>query len=199
MDPAASKISFIARAVFILIWAGVIIACITAFFLHPEHFTAENIAAVLSRFKGEIWVVYSVLCILRGFTLLPSTPLVIAGTILFPEQPVAVVAVSLIGIILSSTMIYYFSDLLGFTDFFENRYPDFIHRTKRRLDHPAGFAFVSIWAFFPLVPTDAVCYAAGTSKMKFWKFILAITIGELALVGAYVYSGNYLRRLLQTA
>jgi uncharacterized membrane protein YdjX (TVP38/TMEM64 family) len=130
--------------------------------------------------------------VLRGFTLLPSTPLVIAGTMLFPGQSVAVLAVSMTGIVLSSSMIYFFSDLLGFSDFFEARKPDLIHRIKVRLEHPLGVAFVAAWAFFPLVPTDLVCYAAGTTRMNFLRFIAAVFVGELILCLVYVYSGNYL-------
>ena len=128
---------------------------------------------------------------LRGFTLLPSTPLVIAGTILFPEQPFLVLFVSMAGILLSSSMIYFFSDLLGFSDYFENHNPARAHKIKRRLERPSGFVFVIAWAFFPLVPTDLVCYLAGTTKMNYTKFIVAVFLGELALCSFYVFSGNY--------
>jgi hypothetical protein len=60
--------------------------------------------------------------------------------------------VSMTGILLSSSMIYFFSDLLGFSDFFERRKPEMIQRIKARLEHPLGIAFVAAWAFFPLVP-----------------------------------------------
>jgi len=96
--------------------------------------------------------------------LLPSTPLVIAGTLLFPGQPVAVFAVSILGIMLSSSMIYFFSEFLGFNDFFEGHKPELTHRVRARLEHPLGFIFVAVWAFFPLVPTDLVCLPGRYDK-----------------------------------
>lgn len=187
-----AKISKILRAACIAIWLSVILTCIFSYLIYPQVFTAEKIAEFLLRFHGEIWIVYLAMSVLRGFTLLPSTPLVIAGTLLFPGQPFAVLAISIIGIIISSSMIYSFSDYLGFSYFFENHKPGLVHRIRARLERPAGFAFVAIWAFFPLVPTDLVCYVAGTTKMNFFKFISAVFVGELILCTAYVFLGSYI-------
>jgi uncharacterized membrane protein YdjX (TVP38/TMEM64 family) len=181
----------------LLIWLVALLSGITAYISNPHEFTAENIATFLLRFQTGIWLVYFAMSILRGFTLLPSTPLVIAGTLLFPGQPFAVLIVSMIGILLSSSMIYFFSEYLGFHDFFESHKPELTHKIKAKLEHPAGFAFVALWAFFPFVPTDLVCYLAGTTKMKFWEFIGAVFTGELILCSTYVFFGgaviDYLR------
>jgi uncharacterized membrane protein YdjX (TVP38/TMEM64 family) len=58
------------------------------------------------------------------------------------------------------------------------------------LEHPLGFFFVALWAFFPLVPTDLVCYVAGTTKMNYLKFILAVCAGELILCSFYIFFGG---------
>lgn len=192
MAPRLSRTSSILRAFCIAVWLAVIVTCIATYLMYPDEFTAPNIVAFLLRFQNEIWLVYLLMSALRGFTLLPSTPLVLAGTLLFPGQSLSVLMVSMTGILLSSSMIYFFSDLLGFSDFFERRKPEMIQRIKARLEHPLGIAFVAAWAFFPLVPTDLVCYAAGTTRMNFLKFIAAVFIGELILCLLYVYSGKYL-------
>lgn len=174
-----------------------ILAGVGSYLAYPQAFTAENIAAFLLRFQGEIWLVYLAMSILRGFSLLPSTPLVIAGTLLFPTQPFAVLAISIIGILLSSSMIYFFSEYLGFNEFFENHKPELTHKIKARLERPTGFLFIAIWAFFPLVPTDLVCYLAGTTRMNYWKFIAAVLAGEMILCSFYIFLGgavlNYMR------
>ena len=179
------------------IWLAAILTGLVTYFAYPQQFTAERIAAFLIRFQGEIWLVYMAMSALRGFTLLPSTPLVLAGTLLFPGQPFAVLAVSITGILLSSTMIYFFSEFFGFSDFFESHKPELTHKMRAKLEHPAGFAFVAVWAFFPLVPTDLVCYVAGTTKMSFVKFIAAVFTGELVLCVLYIFSGNYLMDILR--
>lgn len=151
----------------------------------------------MSRFGGTVWLIYIIFSTFRGFTLLPSTPLVIAGTILFPDHPWIVLAISVAGILISSTMIYFFSDYLGFTAYFENRKPKLSKKIRQRLDHPLGFLFVAGWAFFPLVPTDLVCYAAGTMRMKFPKFIAAIFAGEFALCIIYIFFGGSLLQYMR--
>lgn len=197
MSAGLSATTKILRKVMIGLWLTLIVVCVGYYVANPSAFTAEKIAAFLERFQGAIWLVYLIFSILRGITLLPSTPLVLAGTMLFPDQPWIVLAVSMTGILLSSTMIYYFSDLLGFDEYFESKNPDLSHKIKAKLEHPLGFLFVSGWAFFPLVPTDLVCYVAGTTRMNFIKFISAVAVGEVILCSLYIFFGgafvNYMR------
>ena len=178
------------RTVCLAVWLMAILAGVGSYLMYPQAFTAENITAFLLRFQGGIWLVYLAICVFRGFSLLPSTPLVIAGTLLFPTQPFAVLAVSITGILLSSTMIYFFSEYLGFSDFFENHKPELTHTIKARLERPTGFMFVALWAFFPLVPTDLVCYLAGTTKMNYREFIAAVFAGEMVLCCFYIFFGG---------
>ncbi|HRI03735.1 MAG TPA: VTT domain-containing protein [Pyrinomonadaceae bacterium] len=197
MSSKLSATTKMLRKVMIGLWLAVIVVCVGYYLANPSAFTAENIAAFLEHFQGAIWLVYLIFSILRGITLLPSTPLVLAGTMLFPGQPWAVLGVSMTGILLSSTMIYYFSDFLGFDEYFENKNPDLSHKIKAKLEHPLGFLFVAGWAFFPLVPTDLVCYLAGTTRMNFPKFITAVGVGEVILCSFYIFFGgafvNYMR------
>lgn len=173
----------------------VTVTAIAFYFYDPAKFSPASIAGFARSFNTTIWVVYLILSAVRGFTLLPSTPLVLAGTILYPESPWLVLAISIVGILISSSLIYYFSEALGFAEYFERKKPFAINRIRRRLEHPWGLGFVALWAFFPLVPTDAVCYVAGTTKMSFPKFIAAVFIGELVLCSIYVFSGRALFHL----
>jgi uncharacterized membrane protein YdjX (TVP38/TMEM64 family) len=95
------------------------------------------------------------------------------------------------GIVFSSAMIYFFSEFLGFSDFFEKHKPESTHRIRQNLEKPCGFFFVMLWAFVPFAPTDAVCYVAGTTKMRFGRFIAAIFLGELVLCSFYIFSGRF--------
>jgi uncharacterized membrane protein YdjX (TVP38/TMEM64 family) len=183
----AARIGPVLKRLGQILWIGTIAAGVISYIAAPHFFTAESIAAFLLRFQSVIWLIYIAFSILRGLTLLPSTPLVIAGTLLFPGQPFAVLAVSMTGILLSSSMIYFFSEYLGFSEYFESHKPETTHKIKAKLEHPLGFVFVAAWAFFPLVPTDLVCYLAGTTKMNYWKFIAAVLVGELILCSFYIF------------
>lgn len=179
------------RKTIIVAWAALAISAVLSFLIWPERFTPIGITAFLREFRGEALLVYAAISVVRGFTLLPSTPLVIAGTLVFPVEPWFVLVISILGIVASSSMIYWFSDVLGISDFFETRKPRTVAKIRERLERPAGLAFVFLWAFFPLVPTDAVCYVAGSSRMNFAKFIVAITAGEIILCSIYVFGGAY--------
>ena len=111
--------SKIVRYICLGAWLSVIVIGISAYLINPSSFTAESIATFLTEFHGPIWILYLLLSVMRGFTLLPSTPLVLAGAMLYPQQPFLVLAISLLGIVISSSMIYWFSDLLGFDEYFE--------------------------------------------------------------------------------
>jgi uncharacterized membrane protein YdjX (TVP38/TMEM64 family) len=186
-----------ARFALLAVWALVIIFAVAFYFLYPSAFTAGNIAAFITSFETEIWLIYLAMSAIRGFTLLPSTPLVVAGTFLYPDEPWLVLAISMTGILISSSLIYFCSEAIGFHEYFEHKKPRAVARIRNRLEQPWGLAFVALWAFFPLVPTDAVCYAAGTTKMNFLKFVLAVFIGELVLCSIYVFTGGTIFRALR--
>ena len=168
-----------------------IVSGLVLYVSRPDLFTPGSIAGFLTKFQREALVVFLALSVVRGLTLLPSTPLVIAGTFAFPTEPWLVLVISIFGIVVSSSMIYWFSDFLGISEFFETRKANTVAKIRSRLEHPTGLAFVFLWAFFPLVPTDAVCYVAGSTRMNFPKFIAAITAGELVLCSFYIFSGTY--------
>jgi uncharacterized membrane protein YdjX (TVP38/TMEM64 family) len=60
-----------------------------------------------------------------------------------------------------------------------------VHLTK-----PRSQWFVALWAFFPAVPTDLICYAAGLVGMPFRRMMTGLMIGELPLVTLYVLLGQ---------
>ena len=199
MNGRLNLIARLSRVLLLCIWAIAIVSAITFFIVSPEKFSAASIAAFIRSFEAEIWIIYLTMSAVRGFTLLPSTPLVLAGTILYPGQPWLVLTISLAGILISSSLIYFCSEALGFDDHFRRKMPDAVESFRRRLEHPWGLAFVALWAFFPLVPTDAVCYVAGTIRMNFIKFIAAVFAGEFVLCAVYIFFGGSLVKWLSPA
>ena len=180
------------------LWILFLIFCVTFILLYPELFKPQSIADFLVQFKNTILIMYFLISILRGFTLIPSSPFVLAGTILFPSEPFLVLTISILGIIFSSAMIYYFSDYLGFGAYLERKHPERIVKIQHQLQKPTGLIFVCLWSFFPFLPTDAICYVAGMLKINFVKFIIALAIGELILCSIYVFFYSYLLKLFQS-
>src|SRR5690606_39124864 len=93
----------------------------------------------------------------------------------------------------SSTCLYFFSRTLGFDRVFESRYARQITRIRDVLGrHEVGI--IAAWSFFPLAPTDLICYVCGLLRLNFWTFLASVTIGEGAMSAIYIYGGDHLLR-----
>ncbi len=178
-----------------VVWILVIIVSVALYIIYHKSITPETISAFLKKAQDYVIVSYFIISMVRGFTLLPNTPLVLAGTLLFPEKLLMVFLISMFGILFSSAMIYYFSEYMGFDNFFETKYPGKIKSIRNKLNGKAGVFFVVVWSFFPLVPTDAVCYVAGSVRMNIIKFLIAVFAGELVLVSFYIWVGKKITTL----
>lgn len=74
-------------------------------------------------------------------------------------------------------MVYFFSREMGFEEILLKKYPRAIKKYEKWIAS-YGFRTVSLWSFIIFLPTDLICYIAGILQMKFWKFILAVALGE---------------------
>ena len=153
-------------------------------------FRPEAVGTVLRALKSApVWwlgAVYLALGCVRGFTLVPATSLVLAGMLVLPPLPLY--ALTIAGIIVSSAAVYYFAELMRFDRFFERRYAAQVSRLRallRRRELPIVIA----WSFFPLAPTDVVCYVCGALKVDLKKCLLGVVIGEGAICAVYIFLG----------
>jgi uncharacterized membrane protein YdjX (TVP38/TMEM64 family) len=137
--------------------------------------------------------VYLALGCLRSFTLIPATSLVLLGTVLLP--PAILFPLTLVGILVSSAAVYYFAEALALDELLERRHAGQLARVRALLERH-GFPIVVGWAFFPLVPTDLVCYLAGVIRMPIAVLLLGVGLGEGAICGLYIFVGDSLLRAI---
>lgn len=146
---------------------------------------------------GVASVVYLMMGAVRAFTLIPSTYVVLAGLPFFP--PVLLFILTLIGIGVSSAIIYRFSASLHLHELFEHgkhkRQVDRLHDVLQRHELP----IIIGWSFFPLAPTDLICYVCGVLEVNFTKFLVGILIGEGTICAIYIFLGGSALRWLETA
>src|SRR5262245_4238793 len=113
MQPARAKLFFL------LLWLCVILGGLYLYFVQPT-----LLSDLLGGAHGvSVWVAYAIFLFigaLRGFTLIPSTYLIVLGVIFFPPIPLFILILS--GIIISSLSIYYFSEFLHFDAYFEKNH-----------------------------------------------------------------------------
>ena len=133
------------------------------------------------------YALYLLLGSIRGLTLIPSAALVFAAIPLFPPMPLFVL--TLLGILVSSASVYYFSESLHLDEYFGERNRDGVERMKRTFQRNQ-LPIIIGWSFFPLVPTDLICYVCGVLKVRFSKFLLGILIGEGTICGIYIFLGD---------
>lgn len=171
-------------------WISIVLFVLIYALVFPSTFSAEQVSLFLQKFGHWVWLVYIVISFLRGVFLFPSTPFVFAGAILFPEKLLLVGIVSILGILVSATLLYYFAEKIGFGDYLNQKYPKKIEKARTQLNKPYGKWLVAAWAWFPFVPTDIICYVAGLVKMKYHIMITGIFLGETILVSLYLYFGK---------
>lgn len=136
---------------------------------------------------------YLALGAVRGFTLIPSTTLVLAALPFFSPTPLLVATV--VGIMLSSSSIYFFSSSLRLDERLARKHPEKVARLTDLINR-YELPIIIGWSFFPLAPTDLICYVCGVLRVRFWKFLLGVTIGEGAICAIYIYGGDQLLRWL---
>ncbi len=187
---------WLVRRLAIVTWLVTIAIGFGYYLTHREAFAAVAIAASLRNWAEFILVGYLIVSVLRALVLIPSTPFVVAGGLLLPGHPAQVLGISMLGIALSATLIYYVASALGFREFFERGHARSLRTMEQVLQGRFGFVGLVIWSFFPLAPTDAACYVAGTIRMQFWKYLTAVCLGELVICSMYVYLGRGIGSLI---
>lgn len=170
-------------------WLLSIIVVGTYSLLNPHLYDPDNIVSFIEKFGSHLLVFYIIFSLLRGFFFVPSTPFVIAGSALFPGEYIWVLLITMTGVIFSSTLLYFFSDSLGFSHFFKKKYPKRINQIENYFNKRNAIFFVIGWSFFPFVPTELISYVAGITKMPYKFMISGIIIGEFILMYAAIYLG----------
>lgn len=176
------------------LWLILAIAMLAFYFLFPNSFTADSILAFLGDNTTTILVFYIVASSIRALFLLPSTIFVILGIAIYPENPFFVLFISLLGIQIGATLMYLSASFLTPSTLFgkTSNKIQFVEEKMKKY----GFWIILFWSFFPAVPTDLICFVAGSTKYNYWKFFIAVFIGELILVSIYIFTGVELMELI---
>ncbi|MBP9812590.1 TVP38/TMEM64 family protein [Candidatus Gracilibacteria bacterium] len=156
-------------------------------FYNPHLLDPKEFALFIEQFGMLGLALYAILFLFRGLLLVPSTPLILVGMILFPNDPNAVFAISMTGILFSSFIIYQFSDILGLDDYFASNVKN---KSIQEKIEKYGFFAVAFWSFFLILPTDLICYIAGAVRMNIYKFLSAVALGEGFIIAIFIYGGR---------
>jgi|TARA_Y100001949_G_C15933050_1_gene306559 uncharacterized membrane protein YdjX (TVP38/TMEM64 family) len=180
------------------VWLCLVAIVLVSLLIFPDWLSRDSISELLNNFGTMALIVYIVLSLTRSLLMIPCTPFVLAGAISFPQWPLIVFVISFTGIVLGAFLVYSFPSFGNYDEFLEEKYPVKIAALKEKMQGKYAFAIVAGWSFFPLVPTDVICYVAGIAKMSFKKMVMALLIGEIPLVTTYIFLGVEIGEWLRT-
>ena len=181
------------RLVLLSLWLSLVGGALYAFLFH-RGVIQQQLQGAMSVSVVAGGAVYLLFGAVRGFTLIPSTTLVLAAVAFFP--PVPLFALTLVGILISSACIYWFSESLGIDAVLRRRHPEGVARLTSVLQKHE-LPIIIGWSFFPLAPTDLICYVCGVLRVNFLKCLIGVGIGEGTICGIYIFFGDQVLRWLQ--
>ena len=178
-----------------IIWVFLVISIFAYHLYNPQIFHRENIAKFIEQYHHSGLCVLLLLHIFRGFTMIPATLLIFAGVLIFPNDLEWLFGITMLGVAISSSLIYYFSDKLDFKVWL-NKHQGLYNKIQKGLNSRFGALFITVWVMFPAVPTDAIGYVSGAMNINYWKYISALMIGQFFLCFVYIYGGLYIMESL---
>jgi uncharacterized membrane protein YdjX (TVP38/TMEM64 family) len=180
------------RCLMIVGWLALVAGALYVYFYHPAVIGSTiQRAASVSTFWA--YTLYLILGCMRGFTLIPTTYLLLLGIVFLPPMPLFVL--TMIGTVVSSAAIYYFAASFRLRDYFERKNKKQIAAIESGLQQYELPVIIG-WSFFPILPTDVVCYVSGMMKVNITKVLLGIFIGEGICSAMYIFFGQSLFRFL---
>jgi uncharacterized membrane protein YdjX (TVP38/TMEM64 family) len=188
--PAPQFLSKPVRYALLGLWLTIAVGALYLYFFQREAVQAELRDALSASF----WIAsiaYLVMGALRPFTLVPATfPLLVAMPFF---DPWVLMALTVPCILISSSIFYWFAEVIHLDEMFERKYPKQIRKLKELLQKYQMPIIIS-WSFFLFLPTDLLCYVCGTLKINFKKFLLGIMIGEGTVYAIYIFLGDWILR-----
>lgn len=169
-----------------LTWLAVVAISLFTYFQHREALE-DWLGGASSRSLAAGGAAYLLLGCLRGFTLIPATSLVLIGLVFFP--PGLLLVLTLAGILVSSACVYYFSEALHLDELLKRRHAKHFVRVQSLLER-RSLLIITGWSFFPLVPTDLICYLAGVMRLPVATMLTGVALGEGAICAIYIYLGH---------
>ena len=177
------------RRIIIGIWIVVAASVAGFLFLGPVEPTAESIGGALRSTGAWGWVVFGAWLCLRGILLLPSTPMLLAGSVAFSGSQWLAVALAMGAVVVSAWLVYVLAERVGLGHYLEEKYPDKLDSLRDKIDSKGGVLGIALWAGNPFVPTSLVCYVAGLTHVDLGHYLAGVTLGELPLVALYLVGG----------
>lgn len=176
------------KGVFVTWVAGIIIVA-TVLIWNREYFDPTRLANLIREYKISSSVIYFFTIIVLEFFMIPTSPLVLAGALIFSDDPFSFIIVTMAAIITSAILIYYFAQYMNLEEWLNKKFQKQFKYIQTKLNR-YGFLIISGWSFLPLVSTGLICYTVGVLRYPLAKFLLALFIGETIRICLYTFTAS---------
>jgi len=172
------------------LWLLIVAGALYLYFFKRAAVQSELQDALSVSFWAAV-ITYLLVGSFRAFTLVPATfPLLIAMPFF---DPWVLLAITLPCIAISSSICYWFAEVIHMDEVFERKYPAQIRKLKGLLQ-TYQLPIIIGWSFFLFLPTDLICYVCGSLKINFKKFLFGVVVGEGTVYGIYIFLGDWVLR-----
>ena len=113
--------------------------------------------------------------------------MILTGGVLFPESLPLVFIISIAGIVVSASAIYFLPGVGGYDSLLEQEVSGANRPCENASHHAVCVLGCGGVVLLPFVPTDVICYAAGLLGMSYRRVIAALLLGEVPLVLGYLF------------
>jgi len=171
-------------------WFLAVLFCTVFLILQPQWLNPDFLKEILSSYQTNIVFVYCSILLIRIFFFIPPTPLLFLGFALFPTSKIMVALIVLMSNCISATFYYYFAGTMGWNAYFQRKFPSQMQKLEAQLVGKKSLFLMSFWCFFPLIPTDLVCYVAAVVGLKYSTVISGVLIGQIPMLILYTWLGE---------
>jgi uncharacterized membrane protein YdjX (TVP38/TMEM64 family) len=169
----------------LVVWVVMTTILIILYNLKNEWFDISFLEGVVENHRIWAMLIYVIILLVISIFLIPSTPFAVAGVVIF--YPLEAFVLNLVGILISSVIVYYFARYLGIKDIFETKYAKKLKKVKKALSKKE-LPIIIGWSFFPVAPTDLIIYACSVLNISLKKCLIGVLIGEGILNFFYIFS-----------
>lgn len=170
-------------------WVAGIILLAVVLIWNREYLNPSLLAELIREYKISSSFIYFFTIIVLEFFIIPTSPLVLAGALIFSEDPFSFIIVTMTAILAASVLIYYFAQFVNLEEWLNRKYPKQFLYIQSKLNQ-YGFWIISGWSFLPLVSTSLICYTSGVIRYPVLKFLLALFIGETIRICLYTFTAS---------
>lgn len=172
----------------IIVFSSWIILLLFAFKYGFFHLNINEIKQIVLHSTIDPILIFLGFFCLRILFFIPSTMIIIAGSILF--QPFETILLSILGMLLTETIIYIVSRSIlrdRIHQYMSKKYP-FLY--EEIVINRKKYLFITVAT--PLAPTDAACFLAATTNMPYISYVLIVFAANIPIATLYTFYGNFL-------